>query len=132
MRMTHKGDALERAGGLPHRRIRNGISPVHQTVRCPEPSARAPFGRAGCAKIPNFPAGATIRRSGKSLLVIRRKTVYDPVLGRGKDAQREHLGRVVDGVFYTREEYRRTFRKSGGQRDLHLSPPDSNRWSTIT
>ena len=57
-----------------------------------------------------FPAGATIQRSGKNLLVISRKTVYAPVLGRGKDAQREYLGRVVDGVVYTREEYRRTFR----------------------
>lgn len=45
----NRPSALERAGGLPHRRIPNGISPVHQTVRCPGPSAQAPFGRAGCA-----------------------------------------------------------------------------------
>ena len=61
------------------------------------------------SKIKNFPEGGTIQRSGTGLIVIRRKTVYDPRIGRGRDASREYLGRVVDGVFYSRDEYAQKF-----------------------
>ncbi|MCK0515567.1 hypothetical protein MXE38_12070 [Anaerobiospirillum sp. NML120448] len=52
------------------------------------------------SRIKNFPRGATIQRNGDALIVIRRKIIYDPTIGRGKDGAREYLGRVVDGVFY--------------------------------
>ena len=44
------------------------------------------------SKIKNFPEGGTIQRSGNGLIVIRRKTVYDSTIKRGKDAKREYLG----------------------------------------
>lgn len=78
------------------------------------------------SKIQNFPAGGTIQRSGENLIVIRRKTIYDPAIGRGKDAEREYLGRVVDGVFYPREEYRLKFQKGGVPRRIPLIPPVSS------
>ena len=46
------------------------------------------------SKIKNFPEGGTIQRSGTGLIVIRRKTVYDPRIGRGRDASREYLGKL--------------------------------------
>lgn len=78
------------------------------------------------SKIQNFPEGGTIQRSGQQLIVIRRKTVYDPGIGRGKDAEREYLGRVVDGIFYPREEYRLKFQKGGIPRRVPLIPPVSS------
>ena len=75
------------------------------------------------SKIKNFPEGGTIQRSGNGLIVIRRKTVYDPSIKRGKDAKREYLGRVVDGVFYSREEYAQKFQKGGVPRRVPLIAP---------
>lgn len=74
------------------------------------------------SSIKNFPEGATIQRNGEALIVIRRKTIYDPTIGRGKDASREYLGRVVDGVFYSRDEYRLKFQKGGKPRRVPLIP----------
>ena len=74
------------------------------------------------SSIKNFPQGATIQRNGEALIVIRRKTIYDPKIGRGKDGAREYLGRVVDGVFYSREEYRLKFQKGGKPRRVPLIP----------
>lgn len=64
------------------------------------------------SKIKNFPEGGTIQRSGNGLIVIRRKTVYDPTIKRGKDAKREYLGRVVDGVFTVERSTPRSFKKA--------------------
>lgn len=75
------------------------------------------------SKIKNFPEGGTIQRSGTGLIVIRRKTVYDPEIGRGRDASREYLGRVVDGVFYSRDEYAQKFQKGGVPRRVPLIAP---------
>ena len=75
------------------------------------------------SKIKNFPEGGTIQRSGNGLIVIRRKTVYDSTIKRGKDAKREYLGRVVDGVFYSREEYAQKFQKGGVPRRVPLIAP---------
>ena len=75
------------------------------------------------SKIKNFPEGGTIQRSGTGLIVIRRKTVYDPKIGRGRDASREYLGRVVDGVFYSRDEYAQKFQKGGVPRRVPLIAP---------
>ena len=74
------------------------------------------------SSIKNFPEGGTIQRQGDAFIVIRRKTIYDPTIGRGKDATREYLGRVVDGVFYSREEYRLRFQKGGKPRRVPLIP----------
>ena len=74
------------------------------------------------SSIKNFPQGATIQRNGDALIVIRRKIIYDPTIGRGKDGAREYLGRVVDGVFYSREEYRLKFQKGGKPRRVPLIP----------
>ena len=51
------------------------------------------------SKIKNFPEGGTIQRSGTGLIVIRRKTVYDPRIGRGRDASREYLARILNETF---------------------------------
>lgn len=64
------------------------------------------------SKIKNFPEGGTIQRSGNGLIVIRRKTVYDPAIKRGKDAEREYLGRVVDGVFTAERSTPRSSKKA--------------------
>lgn len=74
------------------------------------------------SSIKNFPQGATIQRNGDALIVIRRKIIYDPTIGRSKDGAREYLGRVVDGVFYSREEYRLKFQKGGKPRRVPLIP----------
>lgn len=74
------------------------------------------------SSIKNFPQGATIQRNGDALIVIRRKIIYDPTTGRSKDGAREYLGRVVDGVFYSREEYRLKFQKGGKPRRVPLIP----------
>ena len=66
------------------------------------------------SKIKNFPEGGTIQRSGNGLIVIRRKTVYDPTIKRGKDAKREYLACILK------------VSKNQGGFDL-LSPLDSSR-----
>lgn len=74
------------------------------------------------SKIQNFPEGATIQRSGKNLIVIRRKTTYDASIGRGRDASREYLGRVVDNVYYPKETYWQKFQRGGVPRRVPLVP----------
>ena len=41
-------------------------------------------------------------------------------IGRGKDGAREYLGRVVDGVFYSREEYPLKVPKKEESQDVYL------------
>lgn len=77
----------------------------------------------GLLQNPKLPRGRHDTAGGESLIVIRRKTIYDPAIGRGKDAEREYLGRVVDGVFYSREEYHLKFQKGGVLRRVPLIPP---------
>lgn len=64
------------------------------------------------------------KRAGRKeiLYVVESDYLFDPKSKRTKTYTR-YLGRVVDGVYYTQEEYRKTFTKRG---TLRLIPEDAS------
>ncbi len=59
------------------------------------------------------------KRDGRKavLYVVESDYMYDPKLKKSRTYTR-YLGRVVDGVYYTQAEYRKTFTKSGTLRAI--------------
>ena len=72
--------------------------------------------------VKNFPLGdkVVIVQNGGKLRVVRRRYYYDKVAKRGKE-RREYIGYVVDGVYYTTEEYKDQFKSNGKKRSVRKS-----------
>lgn len=74
-------------------------------------------------EIANFPHGnpkAKIVQERGRLYVCDREYYWDSEAKRGRE-RRLYIGRIVDGVYYTMEEYRRTFKRDGSLRELALT-----------
>lgn len=80
-------------------------------------------------EIANFPVDDTslkIFKKGEHIYVVRRHYFWDPEKKRGLE-NREYVGKIVDGCYYSMEEFRRNFKRTGEPRAFTKKGPIKSR-----